>query len=122
MPEDDCFLYFIKADGSDLACKVGVSSKPQNRLAQLQTGNPMRLSIHAVVRFNCRAMAFLAESAMKAALAKRKTSGEWFSVAPVDAVKIYESIKAMLDLGDFHPDDFLGLCEMTAHQTIGWHQ
>ena len=42
-------VYFIFQEGDDAKCKIGKSKKPNDRLRQLQTGNPNKLYIYKTV-------------------------------------------------------------------------
>jgi hypothetical protein len=42
----DSYVYFIKAEGLNRV-KIGISKEPQERLKQLQTGSPIKLSLMA---------------------------------------------------------------------------
>jgi hypothetical protein len=99
--------------------KVGISSDPKKRLAGLKTANPYPLSIVASIAFDSRVKAEWAERTIHCALADYRMAGEWFAVGATDALAVYEGIASIIALGDFHPDDFVGLCQMTAFQCIG---
>jgi hypothetical protein len=73
------FIYVIQAD--DGLIKVGISSNPSARLAQLQTSTPSRLSLAYIGALRCNGYAVEAEAHRR--LADYRRSGEWFN-CPVD--------------------------------------
>lgn len=56
--------------------KIGISSSPNARLNELQTGNPKRLSV--LGHFNAGVMAGRLERLVHAALDTDRMQGEWF--------------------------------------------
>lgn len=114
-----CFVYFISASASAPMTKVGVSFNPAKRLAGLKTASPHPLSLVASVAFDQRTQAEWTERVLHLALDDYRMSGEWFSVGATDAFAVYEAILRVASLGDFEPDDFIGICQMTAFQCIG---
>jgi hypothetical protein len=76
------FVYVIKGDHH--LTKIGVSTNPNARLAQLRTASPFPIEFAyiAVTPGN----GFDIEAAAHAALSKHRCNGEWFDVAPEMAV------------------------------------
>jgi hypothetical protein len=70
---DAKYLYTI-SDDEGKYFKVGVANNPAERLKQLQTGNPIRLRIEAVVPNEPHL-----EYIMHKSLAHRHVRGEWFA-------------------------------------------
>lgn len=78
-----CVYIAMHSDGGPL--KVGIASDVFKRLAQLQTGNPVRLEIFAVDRFSDRATARAIEARMHQLLEPHVLCGEWFGCDLDDA-------------------------------------
>lgn len=64
------FVYFIQEEGG--AIKIGSSDSPQNRLMELQTANPRKLSLLGKIRGGYR------EKEIHARFVHLRRSGEWF--------------------------------------------
>ena len=76
---DSGFLYVIRGDHNLL--KIGISTNPNARLAQLRTASPFRLDFAFVCAFQGGyEVARLIEQSVHMRLAKYQTSGEWFDV------------------------------------------
>jgi hypothetical protein len=76
-------LYVIQDDHG--RSKIGISTDPKGRLAQLQTGSPRPLSLAAIYAPDCDSLGALRiEDAAKAMLANHRSGGgdEWFDVEP----------------------------------------
>lgn len=65
-------VYLITCSKTD-SCKIGFSNCPENRLSQLQVGNPFSLEISAVIEGNVED-----EKRLHQKFDKYKLSGEWF--------------------------------------------
>lgn len=113
-----CHLYFISAAGREIT-KVGISSDPRKRLAGLQTASPYPLVLFASVAFDNRAGSVGAERVIHAALDDHRMSGEWFAIDAASALDVNDAVTGIIQGGDFHPDDFVGLCQMVAFQCLG---
>lgn len=73
------YLYLISCkSGFETFYKVGISNDVESRLAQLQTGNPLELSIEACYGFD---NAEIVEKSIHQAWKKEKVRGEWFSIS-----------------------------------------
>ena len=73
------YLYLISCkSGFETFYKVGISNDVEARLAQLQTGNPLKLSIEACYGFN---NAEIVEKSIHQAWKNEKVRGEWFDVS-----------------------------------------
>lgn len=116
---DICHIYFIRSDAGRDVVKVGLSSNPRKRLQSLKASSPYRLSLFASVEFSSRVQADWAERTMHCALSKYRMSGEWFSVSAASAFSLYQDIVELIAGQDFHPDDFVEICQMTAFQRLG---
>ncbi len=79
--------------------KVGISSNPKNRLSQVQTGHPHKLSFKKVYWLKAREHAVLLEATIHQELTDRgfHTQGEWFNCdAEVAAVTAELKIKQLV--------------------------
>ena len=76
------FVYVIKDENG--VCKVGVSTDPQTRIADLQTGSPQWLNFEYIAMTDSDG--FDVESEAHAILDKYRRAGEWFAVSPDMAV------------------------------------
>lgn len=85
------FVYAI-ASAKSGPVKIGYSQDPQERLKQLQTGNPERLHILAVIRFKEDYLAKIAEGLIIEFLSPRRTTpkGEFFQIHTETAYRILE--------------------------------
>jgi hypothetical protein len=115
---EECHLYFVSAVGRNIT-KIGISADPRKRLAGLKTASPYPLALFASVCFEGRAQAERAERIIHAALADHRMSGEWFAISAASALEVNDAVSDMIRIGDFHPDDFVGLCQMLAFQCLG---
>ncbi|WP_370191804.1 GIY-YIG nuclease family protein [Bradyrhizobium elkanii] len=86
VPEDGHFVYVIQEDGATLACKVGVSADPRERLIQLQCATWRRLVLAAAFLAADSNEARYLERAVHQAFAGLHLTGEWFSVTAERAV------------------------------------
>lgn len=71
------FLYFIKADGHDLY-KIGVSSKPDRRLKDIEGVLPFHIKILSIHFFY---NVYDIEANMEKKLAASRVKGEWYSMS-----------------------------------------
>lgn len=77
MPGKRDYIYLIVSADQKVA-KIGRSTRPQDRLSQVQNGNASRLTLYSSVRtFG------LAEEALHRRLAKFRVGGEWFRHVPM---------------------------------------
>lgn len=76
------YIYAIQSPENRRHVKLGLSSNPQARLRQLQTGNPNKLEL--VWTFACRNMAETETAFHKAFDKYRIPGGEWFDFRPID--------------------------------------
>jgi hypothetical protein len=76
------FIYIIQADNG--LVKVGVSTNPSVRLAQLQRASAAHLSLAYVGALRCNG--FAVEAAAHRTLADYRFEGEWFNCPPDMAV------------------------------------
>jgi predicted GIY-YIG superfamily endonuclease len=76
---DKCFVYVIECRSvKPYPVKIGVSTNPANRIAELQTGNPYPLILIASIPFNSRKTAYEFESFAHKGNKKSSVGGEWF--------------------------------------------
>lgn len=68
------YTYFIQ-HGEDGPIKVGQARDPSSRLRALQTGNPVRLYLRAVVRYE-----IMPEQGVHSHLASSRIHNEWFQL------------------------------------------
>ena len=80
------FIYVIAPEGTGASpCKIGISTNPDRRLRQLQTGFPHRLRVHhreAVDDDKAR----LLERLLHRDIGHLRQSGEWFDIAVDEAI------------------------------------
>jgi hypothetical protein len=76
------FIYVIRGDHGLI--KIGISTNPSARLAQLQTASPSALSFAYIAALRCDGRAVEAEA--HRTLAAHRRNGEWFDVSPDMAV------------------------------------
>lgn len=89
-PSSTPHTYLIKAEGSPLV-KIGFASNPKKRLASLQTGQPMTLSLLWSTPGNY-------EDALHEAFADRRVRGEWFDLEAIgDPVAVVQAVVAGLE-------------------------
>lgn len=84
LPAAQEYVYVIHATGTN-RIKLGFSIRPQERLAQLQTGSPFPLQILA-----CWPSSQEQEQQLHRHFAEFRCVGEWFEVPPFCGLKIYE--------------------------------
>ena len=77
----ECQIYIFARPAQNIV-KVGISSNPEARLRQVQTGSPDRLSIYATLVFPNRRAAQDVERAFHDVLDLSRMCGEWFGIAP----------------------------------------
>ena len=98
-PPDDWlgdFLYVAHAKHGDISwVKIGRTTKPRDRMANIQNGCPMPIVAMHVAKIDDPLTLSWAESAIHAALHKSRTSGEWFRLefAP-DLLRLIEGVCA----------------------------
>jgi hypothetical protein len=76
------YVYVVEGGGS---CKVGTTAAPNQRVAQLQVGSPVRLTLRAVVACSCSSATDL-ERRVHERLAAYRTHGEWFRIDVASAI------------------------------------
>ena len=84
-------VYFIYCgDQQNSPVKIGVTSDIDNRIANLQTGNPYILKCKALIPCKDKAQAYNLESYLHYRFRKKRMVGEWF--------RLYNfNLKAILD-------------------------
>ena len=73
-PISNTFLYFI-CDENAQYLKIGISKDPEDRLKNIQTGNPLKLIL--LLKFYATPQI---ENKLHSALKKHQLSGEWYSL------------------------------------------
>lgn len=84
-------VYVVGAIEAPHVCKVGISRHLTRRIATIQTGHWMKLSIVAAFEMPDWRTAATLEEAVLVGYAKHGIRGEWFSINPVvmsDAMRI----------------------------------
>lgn len=87
------YVYFIRAFGRDPMVKIGLSKDPGNRLAQLQTGSPVRLKLLGVVECRDGNHALAVEREAHRVFEKQRRRGEWFKLSKGQMKSIKSVIK-----------------------------
>lgn len=100
-----CYVYVISwhsifEEREKAYIKVGLSSSPASRLQSIQTGSPLPLMIHQLVKLPSRADAEVVERRMHEALEWSRSNGEWFYVDPVGLVCTLSEVVAFYWLSD----------------------
>jgi site-specific recombinase XerD len=90
--ENKGFIYVVCENQESGPTKIGLSNSPSKRMPTLQTGNPRKLKM--VAKFKCENMTSF-ERLTHRHFADRHLNGEWFDVAPNEAI---EAIKNYLEL------------------------
>lgn len=78
-------VYLITCSKTD-SCKIGFSNCPENRLSQLQVGNPFSLELSAIIEGEIED-----EKNLHQKFSKYKLSGEWFHYS--DEIKKFFNIE-----------------------------
>lgn len=76
-----CYVYIVQqweGDGIRGPLKIGIAEDPDLRLAELQCGNPRRLSVIARFPFLSRELAFAREQWLHRKFHHLNIRGEWF--------------------------------------------
>jgi hypothetical protein len=83
---EQCYLYVIAHEGGAGPVKIGIAADPKARLRQLQTGNPVTLTLveefWALTREQAAYWEMLAHKLFEA----RRLAGEWFDCEAADVV------------------------------------
>ena len=76
---------FVYAIGCELGLvKIGKANNPEMRLAALQTGSPVQLSILGIRQFDTPEQAIIAERELHTEFGAKRKHGEWFSLTEGD--------------------------------------
>lgn len=87
-------VYFIQAGKEDVF-KIGITNgSPTKRLAMLQTGNHLQLSVYAYVSAND---AREVEARIHQQYAHRRLAGEWFNLTPDEVERIIQEENGQAD-------------------------
>lgn len=71
------YVYFMQS-GKNGPIKIGKSNNPEKRMISVQTGNPYKLRLVAVIYCDDDAAAYRMESRFHRILKKHRMHGEWF--------------------------------------------
>jgi T5orf172 domain len=88
------YVYVIS--GPHGLSKIGVTTNPTARLAALQTGSGFPISFSYLMSVASTRGAYAVEQRAHAALSRNRVAGEWFDVAPDDAVAAVKDAAAAL--------------------------
>lgn len=98
------FLYVICESENSSSVKIGISSNPDRRVKQLQTGHESKLCVfHRETVDPAKAKPL--ETLVHRALSHKKIRGEWFDLSPHDA--ILEIKHTIIRYGDIEDLDVL---------------
>lgn len=96
------YVYFIQMQaGSHYFCKIGRSKDPQNRLGELQVGNPFNLVLIGTVRCQSDRHSMHVERLAHRMFRSAKRRGEWFYSSP----KMNRAIHRVIDMAREHQED-----------------
>jgi len=76
------YVYLIHAGGF---LKIGVAKNPEARLKTMQTGNPYKLRIMALIPFESRLQAFGYEKELHGRFKAHHYTGEWFNYGGIQS-------------------------------------
>lgn len=81
----DCHVYVIayQRNAGAPPCKVGISNKPHERLAQIQTSNPYKLCVVSTLKMP-RKLCERAERFILDRFKSERLHGEWISASATD--------------------------------------
>ena len=104
------YLYLIRC-GSRGPIKIGVAKNVENRMADLQIGNPYKLDLLAKIQCGSKAKAYDLENRLHRVYARKRIRGEWFdgninlaiangflNIDELDKAKVQEQIDCDLDM------------------------
>lgn len=88
LDDNACYVYFMRQAGAATTTsavqrhriKIGISSSPEARLANLQTGNPDAIRLVKTTRFASRREARACEASLHRQWAHRRVKREWFEL------------------------------------------
>ncbi len=92
-----CNVYIICYEGGIPPVKVGIASKIERRLDQIQVGNPNKVILYQ--SFSCpnRIMASSIEEEFHKKMDEKRIRGEWFNISPSEAAPIIVKISKSLE-------------------------
>jgi len=88
-------IYIIKCDKF---CKIGISSTPDDRLLNLQVGNPVKLTLFKSLEIPKGMDASIMESECHKELSQYHERGEWFRRAPLECLRACERVLKLSQL------------------------
>ena len=84
-----CYLYVIESASTGSPLKIGISSNPESRLSELQTGNPYHMTIKVRQEFATRRDARKAEADLHTQCNQYRLQGEWFQKQAIALIRKY---------------------------------
>ena len=90
-------IYIILSGGQCGPIKIGISKDPEQRVIDLQTGNPYTLVLFGFSQVGSFAAAKTLEASVHAVLAASRLVGEWFATDPDTARRTILEKAADLD-------------------------
>jgi predicted GIY-YIG superfamily endonuclease len=72
------YVYFIQ-NGKHGSIKIGVAANIEQRICEMQTGNPFELRLIASMEFSSRKQAIGVETVLHKKFRRHHVRGEWFS-------------------------------------------
>lgn len=82
-------VYFVQSGNKKGAIKIGVTNNMEKRLEVLQTGNPFKLTVLAVIECDSREHAYHTEGRLHRLFRRCKIRGEWYK-STIDLSRINE--------------------------------
>lgn len=90
------FIYIITSELGFL--KIGIAIDVEKRRRQLSTASPVKLRIYKKFSILTKMRASSIETLIHHKLRNFRANGEWFNIAPEDAVDVIEKVIAAADL------------------------
>jgi hypothetical protein len=96
---EDVYVYFIREGHDHLSegeFKIGFSVNPEERMRNLQTGNPRPLVLHSKIACPGKQFAKQLEGSLHQYFLPKPHNGEWFRVTVEDIARVESAIAHML--------------------------
>jgi len=93
------FVYFIRQSASDYV-KIGIADDLDQRLSQLQVGNPVPLIVERYLVMNTKVEAEQLEKALHRLFYMKRVQGEWFLLTPEDIGSYIDSARLVTQHAD----------------------
>ena len=103
-------VYVIRQDQSKPRIKIGFTGDIESRLKQIQTGNPARCEVYALLKCKSKKHAMAIEADLHEKCEPHRTSGEWFTWGAINVIDMskygleFEWIKPPIT-DDISPDE-----------------